>query len=560
MILLFRLALAVLGGLFAFASNEPIGWFLAGIVGIAFLFAALSPWQMGQVTQTRSAKKTRNPSRTKKLNAKSQSALFFARLSSGPTIAEGMLLGFVHGLTSYLLLLPWIGEFVGHVPYIALAVVQALYSIAIGAFGVAIARWKNWGVFLFPAMYVAVEYLRSSWPFGGFAWVRLAWGQINGPLANLAALGGVSLVTFATVMAAVGLALVVISTKRVVGAAVLVGVLIIGAASSLYVDRDGTSTESIEVAAIQGNVPRMGLEFNAQRRAVLANHARETLNLDHQVDLVIWPENSSDVNPFSDSQAQAIINNAVDHAQAPILVGTITVDEVGPRNTMQVFDPVEGAAEFHNKKFLQPFGEYMPFRDFLRHFSPYVDAAGNFQPGDGNGVVHMNAAKLGRSVVVGVMTCYEVIFDRAGRDAIANGAEFLTTPTNNATFGFTDMTYQQLAMSRMRAIELDRAVVVAATSGVSAIVHPDGTVSQNTRIFESATLTETIPLKDTVTLGAVAGFYVELLLVIMGTLAGLIAVRMNSRSTASKKATPSTTKRTKKAPVKKAATNRRKAK
>ena len=104
--------------------------------------------------------------------------------------------------------------------------------------------------------------------------------------------------------------------------------------SSLYVDRNGTSDESIEVAAIQGNVPRMGLDFNAQRRAVLANHARETLKLDEQVDLVIWPENSSDVNPFSDAQARAIIDGAVEHVQAPILVGTITVDEVGPRNTM----------------------------------------------------------------------------------------------------------------------------------------------------------------------------------------------------------------------------------
>lgn len=172
----------------------------------------------------------------------------------------------------------------------------------------------------------------------------------------------------------------------------------------------------------------------------------------------------------------------------------------------------------------------------------------------------MNAANLGRAVTVGVMTCYEVIFDRAGRDAIANGAEFLTTPTNNATFGFTDMTYQQLAMSRMRAIEFDRAVVVAATSGVSAIVNPDGSISQNTRIFEAATLTESIPLKDTVTIAARVGFYVELLLVIIGVLAGLFAIRMNSRSKSAKGSARPAQVRVKKVPAKKAATNRRKAK
>ncbi|ALC05843.1 hypothetical protein CDES_07150 [Corynebacterium deserti GIMN1.010] len=549
MILIVRLALAALGGLFTYASYEPIGWFIAGIVGIALLFISLAPWNLPG-----------GLSAPKKRRKKSDPVPFIERVSIGPSVPQGMLLGFVHGLVSYLLLLPWIGEFVGNLPYIALAAVQALYSIVIGAFGVAVCRWKGWRLYLFPAMYVAVEYLRSMWPFDGFAWVRLAWGQINGPLANLAALGGAAFVTFATVFVAVGLASIVVGKKRVTGGMVAVSVLVVGAAASLYVDRDGTSTESIEVAAIQGNVPRMGLDFNAQRRAVLANHARETLNLDHQVDLVIWPENSSDVNPFMDAQAQAIINNAVDHAQAPILVGTITQDEVGPRNTMQVFDPVEGATDYHYKKFLQPFGEYMPFREFLRNFSPYVDAAGNFQPGDGSGVVTMNAAKLGRGVVVGVMTCYEVIFDRAGRDAIANGAEFLSTPTNNATFGFTNMTYQQLAMSRMRAIEFDRAVVVAATSGVSAIVNPDGSVSQNTRIFEAATLTETIPLKNTVTIAAVAGFYVELLLVIIGTLAGLVALRVNARPRSGTHKKQTTKARAKKAPAKKPATNRRKAK
>ncbi|AJE67419.1 acyltransferase [[Brevibacterium] flavum] len=545
MTLFVRLALAAVSGLFVFASNEPIGWFVAGIVGTALFFISLAPWDLG-VPQKRRKKNEPVP--------------FLQQMSTSPTVVQGMLLGFVHGLVTYLLLLPWIGEFVGSLPYVALSVVEALYSIALGAFGVLIARWRDWKVLLFPAMYVAVEYLRSSWPFDGFAWVRLAWGQINGPLANLAALGGVAFVTFSTVLAAVGVAMVIISKKRLAGAIITASVIAIGAVSSLYVDRNGTSDESIEVAAIQGNVPRMGLDFNAQRRAVLANHARETLKLDEQVDLVIWPENSSDVNPFSDAQARAIIDGAVEHVQAPILVGTITVDEVGPRNTMQVFDPVEGAAEYHNKKFLQPFGEYMPFREFLRIFSPYVDSAGNFQPGDGTGVVEMNAANLGRAVTVGVMTCYEVIFDRAGRDAIANGAEFLTTPTNNATFGFTDMTYQQLAMSRMRAIEFDRAVVVAATSGVSAIVNPDGSISQNTRIFEAATLTESIPLKDTVTIAARVGFYVELLLVIIGVLAGLFAIRMNSRSKSAKGSARPAQVRVKKVPAKKAAANRRKAK
>ncbi len=515
MTLIIRLAIAGLGGLLVYASHEPIGWFFAGILGITLLFASLAPWSLGKLVKKR---------------RKKDPPTLLERVSVGPTVAQGMLLGFFHGLVQYLLLLPWIGEFVGNLPYIALSVVLALYSIALGAGGVAIARWRQWGVFLFPLFYVFIEYIRSNWPFGGFAWVRLAWGQVNGPVANLTALGGPALVTAAAVLIGVGIGIAVLGTKRLVGGSVAVSVLALSALIALYVDRDGTSTESIEVAAIQGNVPRMGLDFNAQRRAVLANHVRETKKLDHQVDLVIWPENSSDVNPFADAQASTLITSAVEDAQAPILVGTITQDDVGSRNTMVVFDPDTGAGEYHHKKFLQPFGEYMPFREFLRIFSPYVDQAGNFQAGDGTGTVSMNAVNLGRAVMVGIQTCYEVAFDKAGRDAIASGAEFLATPTNNATFGFTDMTYQQLAMSRMRAIEFDRAVVVAATSGVSAIVKPDGSIEQKTRIFEANTLVSEIPLKQTMTVAAHAGFYVELVLVIIGAISGIVALWLNARS------------------------------
>lgn len=143
--------------------------------------------------------------------------------------------------------------------------------------------------------------------------------------------------------------------------------------------------------------------------------------------------------------------------------------------------------------------------------------AGDFKPGSGNGVVDM------RDVRVGIATCYEVAVDEAYRTAVRNGATILATPTNNATFGFTDMTYQQLAMSRMRAIETDRAVVVAATSGVSAIVHPDGRVSQHTEIFEPAHLTEDLPLKDTVTPAVRIGRYFEWIAVAAGVVAMIAA-------------------------------------
>lgn len=489
-----RFGFAAIAGWLIYLSYEPHGYFLLAIAGIALFYLALSPWR-----------------------------------TSRPSAGFGALLGVVNALFCYLFLLPWVGEFVGAMPYLALSVFLALYGALTGAFGAMVARWR-YGFVAFSLVYVAVEFLRSSVPFGGFAWVRLAWGQINGPLAYLAAWGGPVLVTFAAVLAGAGLIGVCTRTggARLTAAACVVVPVAAGLVAGLGVHGvDGENSGTVRAATVQGNVPRMGLDFNAQRRAVLANHVSETLALadatrDDPLDLVIWPENASDVNPFADAEAASLIAEAVDAVDAPILVGTLTRDEVGARNTMVVFDPSTGAGDYHYKRFLQPFGEYMPMRDFFRNFSDLVDLAGDFKPGDGPGVVAMGG------VDVGVATCYEVAEDPAYRIAVRNGAQILATPTNNATFGFTDMTYQQLAMSRLRAIELDRAVIVAATSGVSAIVHPDGTVSQHTEIFTPAYLVEELPLRSHITPAVRIGAALEWLLVIAGlcvAVAALVAAR-----------------------------------
>lgn len=133
-------------------------------------------------------------------------------------------------------------------------------------------------------------------------------------------------------------------------------------------------------------------------------------------------------------------------------------------------------------------------------------------------------------IPVGVATCYEVSFDGAFRMAVQGGAQILTSPTNNATFGFTDMTYQQLAMSRMRAQEYDRAVVVAATSGVSAIVSPDGKVQQRSDIFTSDALEAELPLSDTMTLSALVGPWVERILAILGLLSVIFTFRKGKKA------------------------------
>ena len=486
---LVRLVGGMVAGGLVFLSYQPVGWWWAAIVGVALLFVVLAPWPRGR----------------------------------GPSLRLGAGIAVAHSLVLFLLLLPWIGSFVGTMPYVALAIWLSLYSVLLGVLGVAVARLR-FGPLMFPLVFMAVEWLRSTVPFGGFAWVRLGWGQVGGPLQDVASVGGPALVS--GVVVAVGCCVGAVALRRpVLPVASLLGVvalLAVGASVSL----GSADVGSVRVAAIQGNVPRLGLEFNAQRRAVLANHVAETKKLagSEPVDMVVWPENSADVSPFYDAQAADMVSEAVAAAGAPVLVGTITRDEVGLRNTMSVFNPGSEAGDFHYKRYLQPFGEYMPLRSFFRLFSEKVDWAGDFKPG-----VTSDPVRMG-DVLVGEATCYEVAFDNAGREAVRRGAQILTTPTNNATFGFSDMTYQQLAMSRMLAIQTDRAVVVAATSGVSAMVHPDGSVSQETEIFTAATLRESLPLRESQTIAVRFGFVIEYVLVLAGWLVGAGAVIRARRS------------------------------
>jgi apolipoprotein N-acyltransferase len=240
--------------------------------------------------------------------------------------------------------------------------------------------------------------------------------------------------------------------------------------------------------------------------------------------LVIWPENSSDIDPLRNPDARVVINRAARAIGVPILVGAVlSTDDGHETNTAIVWDPRTGPGERHDKRHLQPFGEYMPYRDFFRLLSPYVERAGNFVPGHDNGVVNIGPVRLG------VATCYEVIFDDLVRHSVRSGAQLLAVPTNNATFGFTDMTYQQLAIARVRAVEHGRTVLVAATSGVSAIIAPDGTVQQHTRLFTPAALVARVPLRSGTTLATRLGALPEWVLAALG-IAGLAARRLSQAS------------------------------
>lgn len=263
---------------------------------------------------------------------------------------------------------------------------------------------------------------------------------------------------------------------------------------------------AVTVAAVQGNVPRLGLDFNSQRRAVLDNHVRETRRLADDVhagrapqpQFVVWPEDASDIDPLANPDAGQLITAAAAAIGAPILVGTVLdmpnrpPDQPAYTNTVIVWNPGSGPAERHNKQIVQPFGEYLPWPWLFKHLSGFAAWAGHMVPGQSSGVVHA------AGIPVGVATCWEVIFDRAPRESVRNGAQVLAMPSNNATFDQT-MSEQQLAFDKVRAVEHDRYVVVAGTVGISAVIAPDGRELDRTGFFEPAYLDNQVRLKTTLT-------------------------------------------------------------
>ncbi|MCU1691375.1 MAG: Apolipoprotein N-acyltransferase, partial [Frankiales bacterium] len=238
-------------------------------------------------------------------------------------------------------------------------------------------------------------------------------------------------------------------------------------------------------------------------------------------DLVVWPENASDLDPFTDPGAAALIDRAVRAVGVPVLVGAV-LDGPGAEvsNAGIVWDPVTGPGERYVKQHPVPFGEYIPYRSLVRKISKKVDLVPrDFTHGTRTGLLDVGPVRLGDVI------CFEVAYDGLVRDAVRAGGTMIVVQTNNATFGRSGETVQQLAMSRLRAVEHGRSVVVAATSGISAVIAPDGDVLDRSRIFTRDLLVVDVPVRTAQTLATRVGLVPELLLSLVG-LAGLVLARV----------------------------------
>jgi apolipoprotein N-acyltransferase len=476
-------------------------------------------------------------------------------------------LGALTGLALMIPLLSWAGGYVGAV-WLFLPVGEAFYFALLGGLSALasplVVRWRWTWPLVTGSMWVLQEALRDRTPFGGFPWGRLAFSQDDSPLLRLAALGGAPLVTFG--VGAVGglIAIAGVAANRgpnrdpvwdahradpprtgqpgyvrawqspVRPAVVALVAAVVMTALPLVIPTATTvAGAQVRVAIVQGNVPRLGLEFNAQRRAVLDNHVNATLALAaavaagraQQPDFVVWPENSSDIDPLVNLDAKARIDQAAAAIKVPILVGA-ELDSDQLQNAGLVWQPGTGVTAKYVKQHPVPFAEYIPIRSFVRLISDKVDLVRtDFSAGHTPGVLPIGPT------TVGDVICFEVAYDNIVRDTVTGGAQLIVVQTNNATFDESEAR-QQLAMVRLRAVEHGRPALMASTVGVSAFVDASGRVYDATRFDAPAVIERDLTLRSTRTVATVLGEWPEMALVLLAVgalLAGVLMGRTRRR-------------------------------
>lgn len=422
-------------------------------------------------------------------------ALLLSGLHGPHRARRGYLLGATYGTAFMLTLLPWLSVVTPAWP--ALALLEGLLIGVVGAATAAVNDRRWWPV-AFAFLWVSLEAVRGGWPLGGFPWGRLAFGVVDTPAAALLPWVGAAGAGFALALLGGVLAWAVLRVRErpvPVLAAVAATLLLVGAGWWVPLDPAArvVAGDPVQVAAVQGDTPGVGLAAMAERRRVLANHVAATT--EHagavergearQPDLVFWPENSSDIDPFRDDEAFTAISGAVQAVAAPVLTGLVVDDGDGWRNRVQVWTE-EGvpADAYYDKQKAVPFGEYVPFRSVLQPLVPALDQIPrDMLPGGRLGLLDVNGTRIG------VLTCFEIAYSGLQTALAARDAELLVVPTNNATYMGTAQVDQQFAMARLAALTTHRPVVVVATNGVSAIVDTDGSVVRRAPVRTSAVLT-----------------------------------------------------------------------
>jgi len=409
---LVNLLLSALAGLLLSGAFEPIGkWWLAPLAILVHMYAI------------------------ERTDRKILSALIFA-------------------FTFNAILLHWTSTYVGSTPWIILSTGLSLFYLPLALIG-------RWGIAAYPLFFVLLEEIRNRFPFGGFGWARVAYSQADAPYSQIAARGGAISLSAITVLLA-GFIYYLLNRRF--------SVLLLAPLLALLIPNNIVAVNQISVLMIQGNVPELGLDFNARAKQVFYNHVERTkiaLEENNKVDFIVWPENSVDVDPYTNKD----VFNQLQSFDKSLVIGAIVGKGDKLLNTSILWG--NKSQEIYVKQHLTPFGEYIPFRSLATKISPLVDQVDDFSPGNEQKIFTMGKARIAPVI------CFELLDDEILSEA-ASSSNILVVQTNSATFGMSAESAQQLSITRIRAIEHSRNVVSVSTTGISGIIDFKGKIQKQT--------------------------------------------------------------------------------
>ena len=458
-------------------------------------------------------------------------------------------IGAAAGAAFWLPHISWLTLYLGPVPWLALSTLMiAWYAVfgACAAFATRRLPGLAWPALAVAGLWVAREQLQGLVPYGGFAWGRLAHTQSDGPLLQAVSwLGFAGLTGLVALVSAVCVAagFAWLDARRGAGAvpdraarralAWCAGALALATVAALVpaapVSRDG----ELRVAAVQGN-SKSAIFDDRESGAVLADHITATEELldqleasDDRVDVIVWPENSAEFALGDNVLGSQRVAKLSKRANAPIVLGSIVRDPDGSyTNSSLVWSPDGPLEQRYDKRYPVPFAEYMPNRDFFHALAPdLVDLVQlEYTPGERPAVFDVDT--VSGFVRAGLAICFDIIFDQQAVELMREDAEVIFAQTNNADFGRTDESAQQLAIARLRAVETGRALVNISTVGTSAIVMPDGALAAALTPFTSDAMVATVPLTQGRTVASMLGAWIAAAWCAVGVAGiGLAAVR-----------------------------------
>lgn len=440
-------------------------------------------------------------------------------------------LGTLWGLAYFGPLIWWMRA-VSDGAYVGLVIAEALLLGLVALPLRSVARRPAWPV-LMPAVWLLGEQVRGSFPFTGFPWGRLVHTAIDTPLESWVRLVGLPATSFLMACLATALLLVVdrAARHRTLATAGFVGALVVGAL--LPVGLVGAQdAPSARFALIQGDTPGEFLQWPPG--AIFALHAAQTQRLVDRIesgeaeapDIVLWPENSTDTDPRNRPDESARLDALVAELGVPILVGGLldgpTSDTVENAGLVWTED---GPGEKYVKRKPVPYGEYVPFRDSLGSLVPRIDRdiPRDMVAGDEPGALTINDVRIGDTI------CYDIAYDGVVAQAIDDDAQVLVVQTSNAAFTGTAQPGQQWAISRLRAIETGRWVLVPSTNGISGVIDASGDVVARAPLRQPATIETDVPLADGTTPAAHLARPLELLVLTLGVVGWGLAVTARRR-------------------------------